>query len=124
MDNNTTGQIIGLAIKVHKDLGPGLLESVYKHCLHHELLKAGIEVEKEKPIPIIYDSIKFEQGYRVDLLVRNKVVVELKAVEALNDVHLAQTLTYLKLGRFEVGLLINFNVKVLTQGVKRIINSL
>ena len=120
--NVLSGKIIALCFKVHSNLGPGLLESIYKECLYYELLKIGYNVEKEKPMPIIYDGIKFDYGYRIDLLIEDKVVVELKAVEALNDVHLAQILTYLKLGNYKLGLLINFNVISLKNGIRRIIN--
>lgn len=118
----TTSKIIGLAIEVHTALGPGLLESVYKECLHYELIKNNVYVEKEKPMPLIYEEVKLDCGYRIDLVAANEVVVEIKSVEALNDVHLAQTLTYMKLGNYKLGLLINFNVVKLKDGIKRIIN--
>lgn len=117
-----TKTIIGIAIKVHTQLGPGLLESAYKECLFYEIQKHEIFVEKEKPMPLIYEQVKLEIGYRLDLLVDNKLVIEIKAVEALNDVHVAQTLTYLKLGNYKLGLLINFNVSLLKNGIRRIIN--
>jgi GxxExxY protein len=113
--------VIGLAIKVHKNLGPGLLESSYKECLFYEINKAGIQVEKEKPMPLIYEEVKLDIGYRLDIIVENKLIIEIKSVEALNDVHLAQTLTYLKLSNSKPGLLINFNVKLLKDGIKRVI---
>ena len=113
--------VIGLAIKVHKNLGPGLLESSYKECLYYEINKAGLQVEKEKPMPLIYEEVKLDIGYRLDIIVENKLVIEIKSVEALNDVHLAQTLTYLKLSNSKLGLLINFNVKLLKDGIKRVI---
>jgi GxxExxY protein len=113
--------VIGLAIKVHKNLGPGLLESSYKECLFYEINKAGIQVEKEKPMPLIYEEVKLDIGYRLDIIVENKLIIEIKSVEALNDVHLAQTLTYLKLSNCKLGLLINFNVKLLKDGIKRVI---
>jgi len=113
--------VIGLAIKVHSNLGPGLLESSYKECLFYEIQKSGILVEKEKPMPLIYENVKLDIGYRLDLLVESKLIIECKSVEALNDVHLAQTLTYLKLSNCRLGLLINFNVKLLKDGLKRII---
>lgn len=122
IENAITEQIIGVAIKVHKSLGPGLLESAYKECLFYELQKSKLSVEKGKSLPLVYEEIKLDCGYRVDLLVENVVVVELKAVEALTDVHLAQILTYLKLGHYKLGLLINFNVKLLKNGIKRVIN--
>jgi GxxExxY protein len=120
--NDLTGQIIGLAIKVHKNLGPGLLESTYKECLYYEIHKSGIFVQKEVPIPLIYEEVKLDCGNRIDLLVENKLVLELKSVEALNDLHIAQMLTYIKLGKFKLGLLINFNVEFLKNGIKRLIN--
>jgi GxxExxY protein len=121
-ENQLAEQIIGCAIEVHRALGPGLLESAYQECLYYKLQKEGIRVEKEKPMPLIFEEVKLDCGYRIDLLVENKIVVELKSVEALNDVHLAQTLTYMKLGEYKLGLLINFNVKILKQGIKRVIN--
>jgi GxxExxY protein len=121
--NQITETIIGCAIKVHSALGPGLLESAYQQCLFYELKKSGLKVEKEKPLPVIYEEIELECGYRLDLLVENRVVVELKAVEALTDINLAQMLTYLKLSECEIGLLINFNVTQLIKGIKRVINN-
>ena len=120
--NEISKLIIGFAIEVHKKLGPGLLESAYQECLYYELKKAGLKIEKEKPMPIIYKEVKLAHGYRIDLLVEDNVVIELKSVEALTDVHFAQVLTYLKLGEYKLGLLINFNVKLLKNGIKRIIN--
>ncbi|HEX7845581.1 MAG TPA: GxxExxY protein [Chitinophagaceae bacterium] len=120
--NELSGKIIGLAIEVHKALGPGLLESSYKECLNYKIGQSGLYVEKEKPIPLVFENVKLECGYRIDLLVENKIVIEIKSVEALNDIHLAQTLTYLKLGNYKLGLLMNFNVVKLKDGVKRIIN--
>ncbi len=120
--NEISKLIIGFAIEVHKKLGPGLLESAYQECLYYELKKAGLKIEKEKPMPIIYKEVKLDHCYRIDLLVEDNVVIELKSVEALTDVHFAQVLTYLKLGEYKLGLLINFNVKLLKNGIKRIIN--
>lgn len=117
--NKISYEIIGCAYKVHSQLGPGLLESTYKVCLAYELEKMDYSVEVEKVLPVIYDDIKLEAGYRIDLLVNKKVIVELKSVEALNNVHTAQILTYLKLADVKLGLLINFNVKDLKQGIKR-----
>lgn len=110
--------------QVHKELGPGLLESAYKECLFYKLQKEGLAVEKEKAMPLVFEGVKLECGYRIDILVENKLVLELKSVDALNDVHLAQTLTYLKLGDYKLGLLINFNVLLLKHGVKRVVNNL
>ena len=117
-----TGQIIECAIKIHRALGPGLLESAYEECLNYELSKAGLVTERQKPLPLVYEEVKLEIGYRVDLLVEKKVIIEIKAVEALNDVHLAQILTYLKLSGCKVGLIINFNVALLKDGIRRVIN--
>lgn len=119
--NELTGKIIGASFKVHSALGPGLLESSYKECLFYELSKEGLFVEKEKALPFIYEEIKLDIGYRLDLFVENKVVVEIKSIEAFTDVHTAQVLTYLKLRRCKVGLLINFNVADLKKGIKRLI---
>ncbi len=113
--------VIGCAIEVHKNLGPGLLESAYQECLCYELKKKGLKIQKEKALPIIYKDIKLDQGYRIDILVENKVVIELKTVECFTDVHAAQILTYLKLGEYKLGLLINFHVSLLKNGIKRFI---
>ena len=110
------------ALKVHKSLGPGLLESAYEECLFYELKKTGLRVEKQKPLPLIYEEVNLEIGYRIDIIIENKFIVEVKSVEVLNEVHLAQLLTYLKLSDCKLGLLINFNVKLLKDGVRRIIN--
>lgn len=123
MDTKLTEVIIGCAIEVHRILGPGLLESAYQECLYFELKKAGFLVEKQKALPIVYKDIKLDHGYRIDLLVENKVVIELKTVEAFTDVHEAQVLTYLKLGNYPIGLLINFHTKLLKSGLRRFINS-
>ena len=121
-DNKLTEQIIGCAIKVHRSLGPGLLESAYQECLLYELKKVGLFVEKEKLLPLVYEEVKLECGYRIDLLVERQVVIEIKSVEALNDVHTSQVLTYLKLSNCKIGLLMNFNVTQLTRGIKRLYN--
>lgn len=121
-ENELASKVIGLAIDVHKVLGPGLLESAYKECLFYKIAKEGLKVEKEKPMPLVFEEIKLDCGYRIDLLIENKLVIEIKSVEALNDVHLAQTLTYQKLGNYKLGLLINFNVVLLKNGIKRVIN--
>lgn len=113
--------ILDCAFKVHTKLGPGLLESAYRTCLAYELRKAGLTVEEEKALPLIYEEIKIECGYRIDLLVNSKVVIELKTVEAFTDVHQAQILTYMKLSGSHLGLLINFYVKSLKDGIKRLI---
>ncbi len=111
------------AFEVHKTLGPGLLESAYEECLLFELLQSGLKVEKQKPLPLIYKDVKLDIGYRIDLFVEDSVIVEIKAVEFLNDIHLAQILTYMKLNNNKLGLLVNFNVKYLKEGIKRVINS-
>ena len=124
IENDLSQLIIGCAIKVHTALGPGLLESAYEECLYYELVKEGLKVEKQKALPLIYENIKLEVGYRLDLIVEGKVIIEIKAVESLNDVHLAQVLTYLKLSNVKLGLLINFNVTRVKDGIKRIVNNL
>jgi GxxExxY protein len=121
IENELSRQIIGKAIDVHKALAPGLLESAYKECLYFELVSAGLWTEKEKGCPIVYKEVKLEHGYRLDLLVENKVVVEVKTVECFCDVHTAQVLTYLRLGGYKLGLLRNFHVSTLRDGIKRII---
>ncbi len=123
-ENELSNIIIGLAIEVHTALGPGLLESAYKECLYYKINKSGLFVEKEKAMPLIFEEVRLDCGYRIDLLVENKLVLELKSVECLNDIHLAQTLTYLKLGNYKLGLLINFNVLRLKDGIKRVVNGL
>lgn len=117
--NQITKAIIGSAIEVHRALGPGLLESAYEECLCREMELRGIPFERQRPLPVEYKGLRLDCGYRLDLLVSNRVVVEIKAVEDLLAVHEAQLLTYLKLGGWKVGLLINFNVPVLTQGIRR-----
>ncbi len=119
--NDITGKIIGASFKVHSELGPGLLESSYKECLYYVLTKGGLFVEKEKALPLVYEEVKLDVGYRLDLFVETKVVVEIKSVESLTAVHTAQVLTYLKLTQCKVGLLINFNVADLKKGIKRLI---
>ena len=121
--NALSYKVIGLAIEVHRELGPGLLESAYQACLYYELKKAGLKVEREISLPITYKEIKLDQGYRIDLLIEDKLVVELKTVETYTTVHFAQILTYLKLGNYPLGLLINYNSKILRNSIKRFINS-
>lgn len=120
-NNEISTLVIGAAIEVHRTLGPGLLESAYEECLFYELKQKGLQVERQIALPIVYKEIKLDHGYRLDLLVNNQVVVELKTVEAINDVHQAQILTYMKLGGYKLGLLLNFNVKLLKSGIKRYI---
>jgi GxxExxY protein len=116
-----TSSILKCAYKVHSALGPGLLESAYEECLHYELDKIGLFVVKEKPMPLIYEERKLDLGYRIDLFVENKVILEIKSVEVLNPVHMAQLMTYLKLSGCRVGFLINFNVLSLKDGIQRVI---
>jgi GxxExxY protein len=116
--------IIGAAIAVHRELGPGLFESVYEACLAYELERRSLKVERQKTLPVSYKEITLEQGYRLDLVVQNEVIVELKSLERLQPVHEAQLLTYLKLSRYRLGLLINFNVPVLRHGIRRLVNKL
>jgi GxxExxY protein len=125
MDENALSYlVINRAIKVHTALGPGLLESSYKECLFYELVTAGLKVEKEKAVPLVYEAVKLECGYRVDLLVEGKLIIETKSVEALNDVHLAQVMTYLRLSETKLGLLLNFNVAQMKNGIRRVVNGL
>lgn len=119
--NDLTYKVIGAAYKVHRVLGPGLLENAYKECLYYLLARDGIFVEKEKSLPLVFEEVKLEAGYRIDLFVENKVVVEIKAVETFTDVHMAQVLTYMKLSGSAIGLLLNFNVADMKKGIKRII---
>jgi GxxExxY protein len=121
--NQITETVIGAAIEVHKALGPGLLESAYEACLGFEISERGLNVETQVPLPVIYKDITLDCGYRLDFLVEDQVIVELKAVEALNDIHRAQLLSYLKISGFQVGLLINFNVKILKNGLVRLVNN-
>ena len=123
-ENEISKQVVNAAFKIHQNLGPGLLESAYEECLFYELNKTGLYIQKQKPLPLIYEGIKLEIGYRVDILIENKVIVEVKAVEALNDIHFAQVLTYLKLSECKLGMLINFNVSLIKNGIKRIVNNL
>lgn len=125
MTENEIGDIVvRSALEVHRQLGPGLLESTYESCLTYELRGQGLEVESQKALPVVYKDVKLECGYRIDLLVAGKVIIEIKSVEALNDVHLAQILTYLKLSGCKLGYLINFNVKLIKEGIRRVVNHL
>jgi GxxExxY protein len=114
--------VLDCSFKVHTALGPGLLESAYEECLYYELVQCGLEVKKQKALPLVYKEVKLDAGYRVDLMVENKVIVEIKSVESLADIHMAQLLTYLKLSGCKLGLLVNFNVKHLKNGIKRVIS--
>ena len=122
IENELSKKIIGCALEVHKQLGPGLLESAYRECLYYELIQAGFNVRQEVPMPVVYKEVKLDHGYRMDLLVEERVVIEIKTVDAFIDVHTAQVLTYLKLGKYKLGLLMNFNVALLKDGIKRVIN--
>ena len=123
-ENEISNKVIGLAIEVHSALGPGLLESAYKECLYYKVNKSRLCVEKEKPMPLVYENVKLDCGYRIDLLIENKLIIEIKSVEALNDIHLAKTLTYMKLGNYKLGLLMNFNALKLKDGIRRVVNGL
>jgi len=120
--NEITGEIIAAAIEVHRALGPGLLESAYEACLAYELVQRGLRVARQKELPVIYKNVRVDCGFRLDLMVEDKVVVELKAVERIEPIHKAQLLSYLKISGCTVGLLVNFNVKVLKEGISRIVN--
>ncbi|MEN9488485.1 MAG: hypothetical protein RL494_750 [Bacteroidota bacterium] len=121
-ENDISRIVFESALKVHQALGPGLLESAYEECLFYELKKHNLKIEKQKALPLIYDEIKLDAGYRIDIIIEDKFIVEIKSVEALTDVHLAQLLTYLRLSNCKLGLLINFNVSLLKNGVRRVIN--
>jgi len=121
-ENEIASEVFKAALNIHKELGPGLLESAYEECLFYEIKKTGLKIEKQKPLPLIYEDVKMDIGYRVDIIIENKFIIEVKSVETLNDVHLAQLLTYLKLSNCKLGMLINFNVSFLKNGVKRVIN--
>lgn len=114
-----TGKVIGSAIEVHKNLGPGLLESTYQQCLAHELQINGVNFKQEAPLPVNYKAVRLDCGYRIDMLIEDQLIIELKAVKNITDIHTAQILTYMKLAKISTGLLINFNVKRLIDGVKR-----
>jgi len=122
--NQITEQIIGAAIEVHRALGPGLLESAYEACLAFELVQRGLKVERQKPLPLVYKQVELDCGYRLDLFVEESVIVEVKAVDQSAPIHQAQLLSYLKLSDCKVGLLINFNVKLLKNGIRRVVNNL
>jgi GxxExxY protein len=121
-DNELTRKIIECDIKVHKALGPGLFESAYKECLNYELVKCGLFVEKEKPLPLVYEGVKLDCGYRMDLVVERRVIVETKAVDDFHDIFMAQMITYLRLNKTRIGLLLNFNVLKMVDGIKRVVN--
>jgi GxxExxY protein len=114
-------KVLDCSFKVHIELGPGLLESAYTECLYYDLIQEGLNVEKQKPLPLVYKEVKLEAGYRIDLFVENCIIIEIKSVESLADIHMAQILTYLKLSSSKLGLLVNFNVMHLKEGIKRVI---
>ena len=121
IENEITQRILKCAFRVHSELGPGLLESSYQECLTYEMIEEGLYVERQKPMPLIYKEVKVDIGYRLDLLVESRVVVEIKVAEAFTDVHLAQILTYLRLSNCKVGLLLNFKVASMKNGIKRVV---
>lgn len=123
-ENELATKVLDAAFEIHRTVGPGLLESAYKMCLEYDLTNYGFSVESEKELSIDYKGLKVERAYRIDLLVNNKLVIEVKAVEALSEKHFAQTLTYLKFGKYKLGLVLNFNEKFLSSGIKRIANNL
>ncbi len=123
-ENELSHLVVGSALKVHSALGPGLLESAYEACLQYDLIKSGLQVEAQKPLPLIYQTVKLECGYRVDLLVESKLIIEVKSIEALAEIHFAQVLTYLRLSDLRLALLLNFNVVHMKDGIRRIVNKL
>lgn len=123
-ENELSRVVVGCALKVHSALGPGLLESAYEACLEYELIKNGLLVEVQKPLPLIYQTVKLECGYRVDMLVERKLIVEVKAVEALAEIHFAQVLTYLRLSDLRLALMLNFNVVHMKDGIRSVVNKL
>lgn len=123
-ENELSRVVFDCALKVRQALGPGLLESAYEECLFYELKKSGLAVQKQKPLPLIYEEVKLDVGYRIDIVVEDKLILEIKSVDALNEVHFAQLLTYLKLTNCKLGLLINFNVVLIKNGIKRVANNL
>jgi GxxExxY protein len=123
-ENELSKIVFNCALKVHQNLGPGLLESAYEECLFYELKKTGYDIQKQKALPLVYEEVRLDIGYRIDIIIENKLILEIKSVEILNDVHFAQLLTYLKLTDCKLGLLINFNVHLIKNGIKRVVNNL
>jgi len=121
-ENQIAAIVVNSAYKVHKSLGPGLLESAYEECLFYELKEQDLHVQKQKALPLVYESVKMDIGYRVDLMIENKFIIEIKSIESINDVHMAQILTYLKLSDCKLGMLIDFNLSLIKNGIKRVIN--
>ena len=123
-ENELSKIVFNCALKVHQNLGPGLLESAYEECLFYELMKTGLDIQKQKALPLVYEEVKLDIGYRIDIIIENKLILEIKSVEVLNDIHFAQLLTYLKLTNCKLGMLINFNVLLIKNGIKRVVNNL
>ena len=123
-ENELSKIVFNCALKVHQHLGSGLLESAYEECLFYELMKTGLDIQKQKALPLVYEEVKLDIGYRIDIIIENKLILEIKSVEALNDIHFAQLLTYLKLTNCKLGMLINFNVLLIKNGIKRVVNNL
>ena len=123
-ENELSNIAIGRALKVHSVLGPGLLESAYETCLHYELVKLGLFAEVQKPVPLVYETIKLDKGYRLDIFVERRFIIDVKAVDAINPIHVAQVLTYLRLTDCKLGLILNFNVLRLKDGIRRVVNNL
>jgi GxxExxY protein len=123
-ENELSRLVVGSAMTVHSALGPGLLESAYEACLQYDLIKSGLRVEAQKPLPLVYQTVKLECGYRIDLLVERKLIIEVKSVEAVAEIHFAQVLTYLRLSDLRLALLLNFNVVHMKDGIRRVVNKL
>ena len=123
-ENELSIIVFNCALKVHQNLGPGLLESAYEECLYYELKKTKFDIQKQIALPLIYEEVKLDIGYRLDIIIENKLILEIKSVEALNDIHFAQLLTYLKLTDCKLGMLMNFNVALIKNGIKRVVNNL
>ncbi len=121
-ENELSHKVIGLAIEVHRALGPGLLENAYLECLYYKIIQSGLRAEKQKPMPLVFEEVHLQCGYRIDIVVENLLILEIKSCDGINPIFIAQTLTYLKLGGYRLGLLMNFNVEVLKNGIKRVIN--
>jgi GxxExxY protein len=123
-ENEISAVVVDVCYKIHVKLGPGLLESVYEAILYHELAKRGLSVERQKPLPVLWDGIKLDIGFRSDLIINNKVILEIKSIEQITDIHAKQVLTYLKITKMKLGLLINFNVPIIKFGIKRVVSNL
>ena len=123
-ENEISNIILDEAIKIHKSIGPGMLESVYTHCLSHRLNARGLTIRMEVPVPLVYETIKLECGYRADILVEEKLILEIKSIESIAPIHISQTLTYLRLLNLKLGILLNFNTVLMKDGIKRVVNNL